>query len=119
MGLEVFYLLLEGGEPSLHVAGDGVDVKGIVAVAQDHLGTVVTRDDDITVLGVEDVVHGAIDHVGVHLNMGQFHFTTNGSAQPAVILVQIHKTLGLGLCAPYINGVGQNLNSRKQECGTQ
>ena len=78
MGLQVFDLHLVGGQPGFHVAWDLVDVQGTVAIAQDFLGAVVTRYNHVTVLGIEDVINGAVQHLGVHLDMSEFHFSGDG-----------------------------------------
>ena len=85
VGLEILNRLFVAIEPSPHVAGNRVEVYRTVSIAQNLLGTVVTRNDDITVLGIKHIVNSAIQHFGVHLGVSQLDFTRQRSHEVSTI----------------------------------
>ena len=67
MSLQILQLLLINAKPVFHVGRHAVNVlDGAVTIGKHGPGTVITRNDDEVVVGVEDVVHGGSRLVGIH-----------------------------------------------------
>ena len=103
MSLEILDLLLVIREPGLHVTRDVIDIEGSITIAQDFLGTVIARNDYITIAGVKDVINSTVQHLGVHLGMGKFHLTGDGCPQGSIISLLLNELLGLCLSRPHID----------------
>lgn len=98
MGLQVLNLLPVALEPQLHVAGDIVDVEGAVAVGQHLAGTVISRHDDITVMGVEDVINvlAGMGAVGLGAHQPDVGVDRCGMAPITGCALQVPQCGGLG-----------------------
>ena len=67
MSLEILNLMLVTLKPSQHVRGNIVQVKGSITHSKDFLTTVLTRNDNKTVLSIKDIEYRN-RHIGRVIN---------------------------------------------------
>ena len=93
MCLEIFDLGLIGTQPEFHILGHARHVQGTVAIGQNLMGTVVTRDDDKATIAVENVICRQVSTAGIGFGMQQFDISCRDTVETFPHLA-LHETLG-------------------------
>ena len=93
MGLEIFDLSLIGTQPEFHVIGHARHVQGTVAIGQNLMGTVITRDDDKAAIAIENVICRQVSTAGIGFGMQQFDISCRDTVETHPRRA-LHETLG-------------------------
>ena len=100
--LELGLVLLQ---PETHVLGNRVQILDrAVAIGENLLSTVIARNDHKAALGVENVIHGTVVHLGVHLGMSEGHLLAGRALELTTLSLLLHEALSGSLSSLGPNG---------------
>ena len=119
MSLEVLHLLLVLVEDETHGVGDIIQVVNVSATIGENLaGAVITSDDDIATVGVNDVVSSLGCIAGVLHLMGALDGGRRGH-EAGIGCALTQEASGLGLSSCQINIASHCLHRRHHDSGKE